>query len=45
MHLAQQHSVEMPITAAVNDVLFEKLDPIDAIARLMTRSPKREVVG
>jgi glycerol-3-phosphate dehydrogenase len=35
----------MPITAAVNDVLFQNLDPIEAIARLMKRTPKREVVG
>jgi glycerol-3-phosphate dehydrogenase (NAD(P)+) len=45
MQLAQQHQVEMPITAAVNDVLFQNLDPIEAIARLMKRTPKREVVG
>lgn len=45
MQLAAQHNVEMPITAAVNDVLFRGLDPIDAIAQLMTRSPKREKVG
>ena len=45
MQLAEQHQVEMPITAAVHDVLFKALDPIQAIARLMSRTPKREVVG
>ena len=45
MQLARKHEVEMPITAAVHDVLFEGLDPIDAIARLMSRAPKRERVG
>jgi len=45
MRLAERHNVEMPITAAVHDVLFAGLDPIDAISQLMTRSPKRERVG
>lgn len=45
MELAGRHRVEMPITAAVHDVLFKSLDPIQAIAQLMTRSPKREIVG
>ncbi len=43
--LADKYKVEMPITAAVNEVLFEELDPIEAIARLMTRAPKAERVG
>lgn len=43
--LAQRHQVEMPITAAVHRVLFEGLDPIEAIALLMTRQPKAERVG
>ncbi len=45
VELAAKHQVEMPITAAVHDVLFDDLDPIDAIARLMTRAPKQEKVG
>ena len=45
MRLAEKHAVEMPITAAVNEVLFHGLDPIDAIGQLMTRRPKRERVG
>ena len=33
------------ITAAVHAVLFEQLDPIDAIAQLMNRPPREEAVG
>lgn len=44
MQLAEKFKVEMPITAAVNDVLFQGLDPIDGIARLMSRQPKQERV-
>jgi glycerol-3-phosphate dehydrogenase (NAD(P)+) len=44
MQLAEKFRVEMPITAAVNDVLFQGLDPIDGIARLMSRQPKQERV-
>jgi glycerol-3-phosphate dehydrogenase len=35
----------MPIAEAVHAVLYEKLDPIDAIARLMSREIKAERVG
>jgi len=45
MHLAKQHGVEMPITAAVHAVLFEGLDPIDGISMLMSREPKAERIG
>ena len=45
MQLAKQHNVEMPITAAVHEVLFSGMDPIEAISRLMTREPKEERVG
>ena len=45
MQLARQHHVEMPIVEAVHDVLFEGLDPIDGISRLMSRKPKEERVG
>jgi len=37
--LARKYKVEMPITAAIHDVLFKGLDPIDGIARLMSRVP------
>ena len=43
--LAEQHGVDMPITNAVNQVLFENLDPLDAISNLMSREPKTERVG
>ncbi|MBX3386281.1 MAG: NAD(P)-dependent glycerol-3-phosphate dehydrogenase [Phycisphaeraceae bacterium] len=45
MDLAAKYRVEMPITQAVHAVLFERLDPIDAIGQLMARSQKRETVG
>lgn len=45
MDLAKRLGVDMPITAAVHSVLFEGLDPVDAIATLMTREPKAERVG
>lgn len=44
MDLARKYRVEMPITAAVHAVLFEGLDPIEGIGRLMTRELKRERV-
>lgn len=40
--LAKKYRVEMPITEAVYQVLFEGLNPIDGISRLMTREPKAE---
>ncbi|MCU0688884.1 MAG: NAD(P)-dependent glycerol-3-phosphate dehydrogenase [Phycisphaerales bacterium] len=45
MDLAARLKVELPITSAVHAVLFEGLDPVDAIAGLMTREPKAERVG
>ena len=43
--LAQKYRVEMPITDAIYQVLFESLDPIEAISQLMTRQLKPERVG
>jgi len=43
--LAERHNVEMPITQAVYQVLFENLDPIQAISQLMTRQLKAERIG
>jgi len=43
--LAQQHEVDMPITSGIYEVLFEGLDPLDGISRLMSRTPKAEHVG
>lgn len=45
MDLARKYRVEMPIVAAVHAILFEGLDPIEAIGMLMTREMKAERVG
>jgi glycerol-3-phosphate dehydrogenase (NAD(P)+) len=45
MDLSRKYRVEMPITSAVNAVLFEGVDPIEAIGRLMARELKSERVG
>jgi len=42
VELAARHNVEMPITQAVFDVLFEGKTPNEAIAELMTRPLKAE---
>jgi glycerol-3-phosphate dehydrogenase (NAD(P)+) len=42
--LALRYKVEMPITEQVHEVLFNGLDPIEAITRLMSRTPKAERV-
>ncbi|REL38773.1 NAD(P)H-dependent glycerol-3-phosphate dehydrogenase [Rhodohalobacter sp. SW132] len=39
---AEKNNVEMPITKAVHKVLFENVDPSDALYELMTRNPKEE---
>lgn len=39
-----KNNVEMPITHAVFSVLFENVDPKDALYELMTRDPKDEIV-
>ncbi len=41
---AQKNKVEMPITQAVYSILFENMDPRDALYKLMTRDPKDEIV-
>ncbi len=45
MALAEKYRIPMPITQAVHAVLFEKVDPIEAIGMLMSRDPKAERVG
>lgn len=45
MDLAERSRVEMPIASAVHAVLFESMDPVDAIAMLMSRAPRDERVG
>ncbi|GJM19237.1 MAG: glycerol-3-phosphate dehydrogenase [NAD(P)+] [Phycisphaeraceae bacterium] len=43
--LAERYRVEMPITRAVHDVVFEGLDPVRAIAKLMSRELRDEREG
>ncbi|MEO0513229.1 MAG: NAD(P)H-dependent glycerol-3-phosphate dehydrogenase [Planctomycetota bacterium] len=43
--LAERYRVEMPITNAVHAVLFDRLDPLEAISTLMSRELKAERVG
>lgn len=45
VRLAEKYRVEMPITQAAHAVLFEGLDPIEAISRLMSREMKPERIG
>lgn len=40
--LARQYGVEMPITDAVHQILFEDVTPKEAVYNLMTRDLKRE---
>lgn len=40
--LAERHGVEMPIAQHVGRVLYEGMDPRDAVLSLMTREPKAE---
>jgi len=40
--LAQRHDVDMPITAAVHAILYDAIDPREAVVTLMTREPRRE---
>ena len=41
--LAKKHRVDMPITAAVNAVLFDNADPRETVKRLLSRETKAEV--
>ena len=43
--LAERYRVEMAIAEGVRDVLFEGLDPLEGITRLMSREPKEERPG
>jgi glycerol-3-phosphate dehydrogenase (NAD(P)+) len=40
--LSEKHQVELPITAQVYKILFEDVNPLKAIANLMTRETKHE---
>ncbi len=41
---SRRNNIEMPITEAVYKVLFEKMDPKDAVNALMTRNAKDEIM-
>lgn len=41
---AERNKVEMPITEAVHKVLFQNIEPGDALYELMTRNPKEEIM-
>jgi len=43
--LAHRYRVELPIVRAVHDILFEGLDPLEAIGMLMSRDLKDERIG
>lgn len=45
MEMSDKYKVDMPITSAVHAVLFEHLDPVDAIAMLMSRQLRDEQIG
>lgn len=45
VELAAKYRVDMPITQVVHAALFEGLDPIEGIGRLMSREQKAERVG
>jgi glycerol-3-phosphate dehydrogenase (NAD(P)+) len=45
IELGAKYRVEMPIMETVHAVLYEGLDPIDGIGRLMSREQKAERVG
>jgi len=40
--LVEKHRVEMPITRAVNAVLFDGVSALQAVSALMARDPKGE---
>ena len=43
--LARKLGIEMPIVDAMHAILFEGLDPREAVTTLMLREPKAEVWG
>lgn len=45
LKLAERYNVEMPITNQLSLVLFEGLDPYNAVSELMMRDPKHELEG
>ncbi len=45
VQIAADRSVDMPITSAVDEILFGSLSPRDAIGSLMSRLAKAETIG
>lgn len=43
-HWAERNGVDMPITEAVYKVLFQEIEPGDALYELMTRNAKEEIL-
>ncbi len=41
--LAQKYNIEMPIVNAVYDILYNGLEPREAVTKLMTREKKGRV--
>jgi glycerol-3-phosphate dehydrogenase (NAD(P)+) len=44
LKLAEKFAVEMPITRAVYDILWEGKKPFDEVGELMGRTPKEESI-
>jgi len=42
LELAKRHAIEMPISAAVHDVLFAGRSPAEAVRQLLSRDPRPE---
>jgi glycerol-3-phosphate dehydrogenase (NAD(P)+) len=43
-HFARERGLELPITRAVYEVLYEGASPLEKLTELMTREPKREEI-
>jgi glycerol-3-phosphate dehydrogenase (NAD(P)+) len=43
--LAQEHKLEMPITAKIHQILYEKADPVQAATELMGGNVRHELSG
>lgn len=44
MQLARDFNIQIPITQAVYQVIYEKLPPLEAVKQLMVRAPKEELL-
>ncbi|NJL31849.1 MAG: NAD(P)-dependent glycerol-3-phosphate dehydrogenase, partial [Phycisphaerales bacterium] len=45
VQLAQRYQVDMPISTSLHQVLFEGLDPLEGISRLMSAAPRSKSWG